>query len=81
LISSQRLWGGPLLRQEAVALLKELGNRDLVQPFFVIIEKRTRDKFQLKIKGSFDKTQIFSFLKTRGFSCEDKEDYLIIYKV
>jgi len=81
LISSQRLWGGPLLRQEAVALLKELGNRDLVQPFFVIIEKRTRDKFQLKIKGSFDKTQIFSFLKSRGFSCEDKEDYLIIYKV
>jgi len=81
LITSQGLWGGPLLRQEAVALLKELGNRDLVQPFFVIIEKRTRDKFQLKIKGSFDKTQIFSFLKSRGFSCEDKEDYLIIYKV
>jgi len=81
LISSQGLWGGPLLRKEAVALLKELGNRDLVQPFFVIIEKRTRDKFQLKIKGSFNKTQIFSFLKSRGFSCEEKEDYLIIYKV
>ena len=79
--SSQGLKGEALLRKEAVALLKELGNRDLVQPFFVIIEKRTRDKFQLKIKGSFDKTQIFSFLKTRGFSCEDKEDYLIIYKV
>jgi hypothetical protein len=52
-----------LLRKEAVALLKELGNRDLVQPFFVIIEKRTRDKFQLKIKGSFDKKTNFFISK------------------
>jgi len=70
-----------VLRKEAIALLKELGNRDLVQPFLVIIEKRTRNEFQLKIKGSFNKTQIFSFLKSKGFSCEEKEDYLIIYNV
>jgi hypothetical protein len=69
-----------MLRQEAIALLKELGDRQLIQPFSVIIEKQTKDKFQLKIKGSYDLNQIESFLKKRGFTYENSKDYLIIFK-
>jgi hypothetical protein len=69
-----------MLRQEAIALLKELGDRGLIQPLFVIIEKQTEDKFQLKIKASYDINQIDSFLKNRGFTYEKSKDYLIIFK-
>jgi len=69
-----------MLRQEAIALLKELGDRQLIQPFSVIIEKQTKDKFQLKIKGSYDLNQIESFLKKRGFTYENSKEYLIIFK-
>ena len=69
-----------MLRQEAIALLKELGDGGLIQPLFVIIEKQTKDKFQLKIKGSYDINQIDSFLKNRGFTYERSKDYLIIFK-
>jgi len=69
-----------MLRQEATAILKELGDRGLIQPLFVIIEKRTLDKFQLKIRGSYDGDQIELFLKNTGFSYEENKDYLIIFK-
>jgi len=69
-----------MLRQEAIALLKELGDRQLIQPFSVIIEKQTKDKFQLKIRGSYDLNQIESFLKKRGFTYENSKEYLIIFK-
>jgi hypothetical protein len=69
-----------MLRQEAIALLKELGDRGLIQPIFVIIEKQTRDKFQLKIKGSYDINQIEFLLRNRGVTYEKSKDYLIIFK-
>ena len=69
-----------LYRKEAVALLKELGDRELVQPLMVIIQQRPPNRFQLKIRGSFNQLAIEIFLKNRGFSYEAKEDYLIIYR-
>jgi hypothetical protein len=69
-----------MLRQEAVALLKELDDKGLIEPLSVIIEKQTKDKFQLKIKGSYDSSQIESFLKKRGVTYENSKDYLIIFK-
>lgn len=72
--------GNPhLFRKEAVALLKELGERELVQPFMVIIEPRPNDKCQLKIKGNYDQQQIELFLKGKGFGYEASKDYLIIF--
>jgi hypothetical protein len=67
-------------RKEVVALVKELGDRMLIQPTFVIVEHRTPDKHQLRIKGDYDCQEIEAFLTNRGFSYEENADYLIIFK-
>ncbi len=67
-------------RKEAVALVKELGDRELVQPVFVVIENRTPDKIQLRIKGNYDCRQVEMFLKNRGFSYKENKDDLVIFK-
>jgi len=66
-------------RKEAVALLKELGVEQLIQPSLVLVEKRKLDSYQLKIKGSYDLKQIMIFLKNRGFRLEENGDYLVIF--
>ena len=66
-------------RKEAVALLKELGVEQLIQPSLVLVEKRKTDSYQLKIKGSYDLKQITIFLKNKGFRLEENEDYLVIF--
>ena len=84
LISLERttgtLVGIHLDRKEAVAFLKELGDRELVQSIMVIIQQRPLDKCQLEIKGEYDPKQIEIFLKGRGFSYEENKDYLIVSK-
>ncbi len=67
-------------REEAVAILKELADKELVQPLMVIIQQRTPHNCQLKIRGNYDQSQIELFLKNRGFSYEANEDSLIIFK-
>lgn len=67
-------------RKEAVALLKELADKELIQPFMVVIQQRTPDNCQLKIKGNYEQSQIEIFLKNRGFSYEANKDNLIIFK-
>ncbi len=71
--------GNLLDRKEAVALLKEIGIEQLIQPSLVLVEKRKPDSYQLKIKGNYDLKQITIFLKNRGFSLEENEDYLVIF--
>lgn len=68
-------------RKEAIALVKELGDRELVQPTFVVIENKSPDKLQLKIKGEYDCHQIEVFLKNRGFSFQETKDFLTISKL
>lgn len=72
--------GVHLDRKTAIDLVKELGELELVQPVLVVIENRTPDKNQLKIKGNYDCKQVEMFLKDRGFSYEENKDYLIIFK-
>jgi hypothetical protein len=69
-----------LNRKEAVALFTDLVANGHVQPNFVSIEQKKPNKFQLKIKGEYDSTQLMLFLKIRGVLCEKTEDYLIIFK-
>jgi len=69
-----------LERKEAVALLKELGDQHLVQPFLVLIQPTKTSGFQLKIKGDYIQTEIEQFLKNRGFVYEAYENCLIISK-
>ena len=67
-------------RPEAVALVKELGVGELIQPTFVVIQQRCPDRFELKIKGSYDRKQIEILLKDRKFLYEENKDCLIISK-
>lgn len=67
-------------RKESVELLKELGTNQLVNPNLVIIEQREPDRFQLQIRGDYNRQKIVIFLKKRHFSFEVKNDYLIIFK-
>jgi hypothetical protein len=69
-------------REEAVALLKELEADHLIQPSLIHIQRRTPDNYKLQMKGDFSYQEIETFLKNRGFSCEEnKEDYLTIFKL
>jgi hypothetical protein len=72
------LSGERMNRKEAIALLSELGNSQLVYPNFVILEQRKTDNYQLKIKGNYNFQEIGNFLKNR-FSIEEIKNFLIIY--
>ena len=52
-------------RTEAVALLKELGAEQLIQPTLVLIEQRSSDGYQLQIKGNYNFQEIETFVKDR----------------
>ena len=69
--------GISIKRAEAVALLKELGEAELIQPSFVIIEKIFPGIYQLKIKGDYNFQEIGAFLNNR-FLIEECKNYLII---
>ena len=66
-------------RKEVIALLSELGVNQLVNPNFVIIEKRKPESYQLKIRGNYNFQQIGTYLKNR-LSIEENKNYLIIFK-
>ena len=63
-------------RAEAVALLKELGAEQLIQPFLVLIEQISPDRYQLQIKGSYNLREIEMVVKNR-FSLKESKGYLI----
>ena len=65
-------------RKEAVALVKELGDRELIRPIFVMIDRAEPDRFNVKMKGDCDWKEIELFLKGRGYTFQQKSDYLII---
>lgn len=67
-------------RKEAVALFSGLVAKGYIQPNLVLIEQRKPDKYQLKIKGNFDRSQIELFLNNTMFSIEENKNYLIIFK-
>jgi hypothetical protein len=67
-------------RKEAVALVKELGDRELIKPTFVIIHRDEPNRYKVQIKGDYDHKEIETFLKNRGYFLEENKDYLIIFK-
>ncbi len=66
-------------RKDAIALFTELVAKGYVQPNLVSIEQKKQDKFQLKIRGSYDSKPIELFIKNKGFLIEENKDYLIIF--
>ena len=58
-------------RHEAVALLKELSSEHLLQPSLVLIEQRTPDRFQLCVKGGYDRQGIEVFIQKYNLEIEE----------
>jgi hypothetical protein len=72
---------GCINRAEAVALLKELGAEHLLQSTSVLVEQRKPDRYQLCVKGSYDRCEIESFLKKYALNFEENtKGYLCIFK-
>jgi len=68
-------------REEAIAILLELGTNQLVNPNLVLLEQREPDRYQLQIRGDYSRQLIMVFLKNRDLSFEQmNNDYLIIFK-
>ena len=69
-------------RQEAMALLKELVENNLVEPSYVVMVEAKPDVFQIQIKCDYNRTEIEAHAKKYGLTItEDKERrYLVIFK-
>ena len=67
-------------KEEAIALLTELGANQLVNPNLVLLEQREPDKYGLQIRGDYNRQSIVTFLRKRHLSFKMNNDYLIIFK-
>jgi hypothetical protein len=67
-------------KKEAIALLSELGVNQFVNPDLVLLEQREPGRYQLQIRGDYNRQSIVAFLKKRRFSFETSNDYLTIFK-
>ena len=73
---------GQMQRYEAVALLKEMGAQNLIQPSLVLIEERKPDRYELQIKGFYDLESIKGFAKQYDLAVKEDttKGYLVIFK-
>jgi hypothetical protein len=72
----------PLDRLQAMAMLKELVDNDLVEPSYVSMVQSKPNHFLIQIKGDYNKMEIERHAKKHGLTIiEDKErKYLTIFK-
>ncbi len=79
------MWAGRvnLDREQAMAMLKELVAKDLVEPSYVHIFEKMPKYYQIQIKCNYNRNKIIEFAKNKQLTImEDKEQkYLVIYKV
>ncbi len=69
-------------RLQAMAMLKELVDDDLVEPSYVHICLRKPDHYQIQIKCDYHKAEIEAHAKKHGLTIEEdaEKKYLVIYK-
>ena len=65
-------------KEEAIVLLNELRANKLVNPKLVIIEHKEPDRYQLQIRGEYNRQAIALFIRKRGLSCKMNNNYLTI---
>jgi hypothetical protein len=65
-------------KEEATVLLNELGANKLVNPKLVLIEQKETDRYQLQIRGDYDRHAIAQFIRKKDLSCKIKDEYLTI---
>ncbi len=72
----------PLDRLQAMAMLKELVDNDLVEPSYVSMVQSKPNHFLIQIKCDYNKMEIERHAKKHGLTIiEDKErKYLTIFK-
>ena len=72
----------PLDRLQAMAMLKELVDNDLVEPSYVSMVQAKPNHFQIQIKCDYNKMEIERHAKKHGLTIiEDKaRKYLTIFK-
>jgi len=74
-------WGKEIKRDEAIALLKQLGDLGIVLSNLVYIHQWKTDHFQLCVKGDYNIDKLENFLKKNVLSSEENEKgYLCIFK-
>ncbi len=65
-----------------MAMLKELADKDLVDPSFISMVQIESNKFQIQIKCDYNKQQIEDYAKKHGLTIKEDNDrkYLVIFK-
>ena len=76
------MWADSLDRAQAIAMLKELIENDLVEPSYVNICERLPNHYQIQIKCDYNKQQIETYAKKHGLIIEEDKDqkYCLIFK-
>ncbi len=71
-----------MLREQAVAILKELIAADLIHPIWMAIGENTLNHYELRFKGEINQVSIEEFLQKRNLALEQnkEKDYFAIYK-
>ena len=69
-------------RLQAMAVLKELVDNDLVEPSFVSICESKPNHYQIQIKCDYNKAEIDAHAKKHSLTIEEDKErkYLVIYK-
>jgi hypothetical protein len=69
-------------RLQAIAVLKELVNNDLVDPSYISVGKRQTNQYQIQIKCNYNRKEIEEYAKKYNLTIEeDKEQlYLLIFR-
>ena len=58
-------------RTDAIALLKELGGLELIQPSMVFIKQREPDRYQLCVKGFYAVEEIREYSQIHNLTVEE----------
>ncbi len=71
-----------MLRQQAIALLKELVADHLIQTSWVSIEERTPNSYELKFNGDCDRSLIDPILQNHNLTIKEDKDkgYFVIFE-
>jgi hypothetical protein len=70
-------------REQAMAMLKELVAKDLVEPSYVHIFEKMPKHYQIQIKCNYNRDKIIEFAKNKQLTImeDNQQKYLVIYKV
>ena len=71
-----------MLREQAVALLKESAAKNLIQTSWVSVEERTPNSYDLKFKGNCDRCLIDPILQNHNLTTKENKDkgYFVIFE-